>query len=160
RLSIEQMSEIFGKESWQIKAGPGSCCLFTQENIHGSGSTPNTTGKTRVSMDFRVAEAIYGDLLARKIPAGYFHLIPNTEEEEETLSRRDAAVSRDNGRQNIFYINNNTSSTYGVPVHLQRYMLYDYCKKKGLNYHFELFELEDMNHMPTLWHIVEKRKCN
>lgn len=161
RLSIEEMSQIFGKESWQIKAGPGSCCLFTQENIHGSGITPNTTGKTRVSMDFRVAEAAYGDLLARKIPAGYFHLIPNTEEEEEALAARpQVAASFDNGKQNIFYINNNTSSTYGVPVHLQRYMLYDYCKKKGLNYHFELFELEDMNHLPTLWHIVERRKCN
>jgi len=162
RLSIEEMSNIFGKESWQIKAGPGSCCLFTQENIHGSGSTPNTTGKTRVSMDFRVSEARYGDLLARKIPAGYFHLIPDTDEDEEKLASRPTAVrtSWDNGKQNIFYINNNTSSTYGVPVHLQRYMLYDYCQKKGLNYHFELFELEDMNHMPTLWHIVETRKCN
>ena len=161
RLSIEQMSAIFGTESWQIKAGPGSLCLFTQENIHGSGSTPNTTGKTRVSMDFRVAEARFGDLLARKIPAGYFHIIPDTEEEEERLAAHaQATPSFDNGKQNIFYINNNTSMTYGIPVHLQRYMLYDYCKKKNLNYHFELFELEDMNHLPTLWHIVERRKCN
>ena len=161
RLSIEQMSAIFGTESWQIKAGPGSLCLFTQENIHGSGSTPNTTGKTRVSMDFRVAEARFGDLLARKIPAGYFHIIPDTEEEEERLAAQAKATPTfDNGKQNIFYINNNTSMTYGIPVHLQRYMLYDYCKKKNLNYHFELFELEDMNHLPTLWHIVERRKCN
>ena len=35
RLSMDQMTELFGKESWQIKAGPGSLCLFTQENIHG-----------------------------------------------------------------------------------------------------------------------------
>ena len=84
RLSIEEMTEVFGKESWQIKAGPGSACFFTQENIHGSGR-PNTSGKTRVSMDFRVAEGIYGDYLGRKIPAGYFHLIPDTEEEEEDL---------------------------------------------------------------------------
>lgn len=161
RLSIEQMSEIFGKQSWQIKAGPGSLCLFTQENIHGSGVNPNITGKTRVSMDFRVAEAHYGDLLARKIPAGYFHVIPESEQDEDVHSV-DSGKQRnwDNGRQNIFYINNNTSSTYGVPVHLQRYALYDFCKKKNLNYHFELFELEDMNHLPTLWHIVETRKCN
>jgi sporadic carbohydrate cluster protein (TIGR04323 family) len=161
KLSIEQMSEIFGKESWQIKAGPGSCCLFTQENIHGSGSTPNTTGKTRVSMDFRVAEAIYGDLLARKIPAGYFHVIPESEEEEERLAAQPKTeASWNNGRSNIFYLNNNTSSTYGVPVHLQRYMLYEYCQKKKLPFDFELFELEDMNHLPTLWHIIETRKCN
>ena len=161
RFTVEQMSETFGVESWQIKAGPGSLCLFTQENIHGSGSMPNMTGKTRVSMDFRVAEAEYGDLLARKIPAGYFHVIPETEEEEEAMANAPkTGRSWDNQKQNIFYINNNTSSTYGVPVHLQRYALYDYCKKKDLNYHFELFELEDMNHLPTLWHIVEKRNTN
>ena len=57
RLSMDEMTELFGKESWQIKAGPGSACFFTQENIHGSGR-PNTTGKTRVSMDFRVAEGV------------------------------------------------------------------------------------------------------
>ena len=45
-------------------------------------------------MDFRVAEEIYGDYLGRKIPAGYFHLIPDTEEEEETL----AAQSTPRGR--------------------------------------------------------------
>jgi sporadic carbohydrate cluster protein (TIGR04323 family) len=161
KLSIEQMSEVWGKDSWQIKAGPGSLCLFTQENIHGSGSTPNLTGKTRVSMDFRVAEATYGDLLARKIPAGYFHVIPASDADEEEASKSaPEARSWDNGKQNIFYINNNTSSTFGVPVHLQRFALYEYCKKKSLNYHFELFELEDMSHLPTLWHIVEKRKTN
>jgi len=161
RLSIEEMSEVWGKECWQIKAGPGSLCFFTQENIHGSGSMPNRTGKTRVSMDFRVAEAKYGDLLARKIPAGYFHVIPESDAAEERASKT-APEARlwDNGKHNIFYINNNTSSTFGVPVHLQRHVLYDYCKKKGLNYHFELFELEDMTHLPTLWHIVEKRKTN
>jgi hypothetical protein len=45
RLSMEEMTETFGKESHQIKAGPGSCCFFTQENIHGSGK-PNVTDKT------------------------------------------------------------------------------------------------------------------
>ena len=97
RLSMDEMTELFGKESWQIKAGPGSACFFTQENIHGSGR-PNISGKTRVSMDFRVAEGIYGDYLGRKIPAGYFHLIPDTEEEEERLAahprRADAFLQR------------------------------------------------------------------
>ena len=160
RLSMEEMTDVFGKESWQIKAGPGSACFFTQENIHGSGR-PNITGKTRVSMDFRVAEGIYGDYLGRKIPAGYFHLIPDTEEEEERLAaqapRADAFF---NGKNNIFYVANNTASTYGIPVHLQRYMLVDYCKKKNLEFDYELFDLEDMTHLPTLRYLVEKRECN
>ncbi len=160
RLSMEEMTELFGKESHQIKAKPGSCCLFTQENIHGSGR-PNTTGKTRVSMDFRLAEGMYGDLLGRKIPAGYSHLIPETEEEEELLAQQPAKeLSFNNGKNNIFYVANNTSATYPIPVHLQRYMLLDYSKKHGLTADLELFDLEDMLHLPTLWHIVEHRNVN
>jgi sporadic carbohydrate cluster protein (TIGR04323 family) len=160
RLSMEEMTEAFDKESHQIKAKPGSCCFFTQENIHGSGK-PNITDKTRVSMDFRIAEGIYGDLLGRKIPAGYFHLIPETEEEEERLAQQPAReMVFNNGRSNIFYVANNTSATYPIPVHLQRYMLLDYSKKHGLTADLELFDLEDMLHLPTLWHIVEHRNVN
>ncbi len=160
RLSMQDMTELFGKESWQIKAGPGSACFFTQENIHGSGR-PNTTGKTRVSMDFRIAEGIYGDYLGRKIPAGYFHLIPDTEEEEDALAARPPREKAFlNGKQNIFYVANNTASTYSIPVHLQRYMLVDYCKKKGLEFDYELFDLEDMTHLPTLRHLIGDRQAN
>jgi sporadic carbohydrate cluster protein (TIGR04323 family) len=160
RLSMEEMTELFGGESHQIKAKPGSFCAFTQENIHGSGR-PNTTGKTRVSMDFRLAEGMYGDLLGRKIPAGYSHLIPATEEEEDELAQKPAKeVSFNNGKNNIFYVANNTSATYPIPVHLQRYMLLDYSKKHGLTADLELFDLEDMLHLPTLWHIVEHRNVN
>ena len=160
RLSVQKMTEVFDKESWQIKAGPGSCCFFTQENIHGSGR-PNTTGKTRVSMDFRIAEGIYGDYLGRKIPAGYFHLIPDTEEEEDALAVRPPRENAfANGKPNIFYVANNTASTYGIPVHLQRYMLMDYSKKKNLEFDYELFDLEDMMHLPTLSYLVNDRECN
>jgi sporadic carbohydrate cluster protein (TIGR04323 family) len=157
RLSIEEMTEVWGKESHQIKAGPGSACFFTQENIHGSGR-PNVTGRTRVSMDFRIAEGIYGDYLGRKIPAGYFHLISDTEEEEALTAQPPRNFA--NGKKNIFYVANNTASTYAIPVHLQRYMLVDYCKKKNLEFDYELFDLEDMPHLPTLRHLVEKRVCN
>ena len=160
RLSVEEMTEVFGKESWQIKAKPGSGCFFTQENIHGSGR-PNTTGKTRVSMDFRVAEGMFGDYLARKIPAGYFHLIPDTNEEEERLAARPAREKAfSNGKPNIFYVANNSSATYAIPVHLQRYMLVDYCNKKGLEFGYEHFDLEDMMHLPTLRHLARDRSCN
>lgn len=160
RLSMEAMTEVFGKESHQIKAGPGSCCFFTQENIHGSGK-PNVTDKTRVSMDFRIAEGIYGDLLGRKIPAGYFHLIPDTEEEEDRLAQLPPRQTIfNNGKSNIFYVANNTSATFPIPVHLQRYMLLDYSKKNGLTADLELFDLEDMLHLPTLWHVVEHRNVN
>lgn len=160
KLTMHEMTGLWGKHTHQIKAGPGSCCLFSQEHIHGSGM-PNTTGKTRISMDFRIAEGMYGDLLGRKIPAGYFHLIPDTEEEEERMSRLPARdVQFHNGKPNIFYVANNTSATYSIPVHLQRYMLYDYTAKRNLSCDYELFDLEDMLHCPTLWHLVEDRNAN
>jgi sporadic carbohydrate cluster protein (TIGR04323 family) len=160
RLSMAQMTEAFSPEAHQIKARPGSCCLFSQEHIHGSGK-PNLTGKTRISMDFRIAEGIYGDLLGRKIPAGYFHIIPDTEEDEERLAQLPPRETQfNNGKQHIFYVANNTTSTYPVPVHLQRYMLFDYINKKKLSCDYELFDLEDMLHCPTLWHLVEDRNAN
>jgi len=160
RLKMHEMTEVWGKHAHQIKAGPGSCCLFSQEHIHGSGM-PNATGKTRISFDFRIAEAMYGDLLGRKMPAGYFHLIPDTEDEEERLSQLPPReVQYKNGKQNIFYVANNTAATYAIPVHLQRYMLIDYVEKKGLSRDYELFDLEDMLHCPTLLHLVEDRNAN
>ncbi len=39
-------------------------------------------------------------------------------------------------------------------------MLVDYCKKKNLEFDYELFDLEDMTHLPTLRYLVEKRVCN
>ncbi|MBV8492971.1 MAG: hypothetical protein JO162_05785 [Alphaproteobacteria bacterium] len=95
---------------------------------------PNTTGKTRISMDFRIAEGLYGDLLGRKMPAGYFHLIPDTEAEEERLAQLPPReISFNNDKKNIFYVANNSAATFSIPVHLQRYMLYDYMNKKGLS---------------------------
>ena len=93
--------------------------------------------------------------------SGYFHLLPDTEEEEERLAQRPSKdVVFNNGKSNIFYVANNTASTYPIPVHLQRYMLLDYSKKNGLTADLELFDLEDMLHLPTLWHIVEHRNVN
>jgi len=43
---------------------------------------------------------------------------------------------------------------------MQRYMLVDYCKKKSLEFDYELFDLEDMTHLPTLKYLIEKRVCN
>ena len=160
RLKMAEMTEVWGKHAHQIKAGPGSCCLFSQEHIHGSGK-PNVTGKTRISMDWRIAEGMYGDLLGRKMPAGYFHLIPDTEEEEERLANLPPKEQQfNNGKQHIFYVANNTSATFCIPVHLQRYMLIDYVEKKKLTRDYELFDLEDMLHCPTLLHLIEDRNAN
>jgi len=88
-------------------------------------------------------------------------IVPDTEEEEQRLAQRPPREKVfNNGKSNIFYVGNNTSATYPIPVHLQRYMLLDYSKKNNLTSDLELFDLEDMLHMPTLWHIVEDRNVN
>lgn len=154
RLSIPQMTELFGRESFGVKAGPGQVLFFTQENIHGN--FVNVTGKTRVSIDFRLAEDRFGDQLARKILGGYFEILPD----DGGLPRRPDHAALANGRSNTIYLNNNTPSTVGAPVHLQRGMVMEYCRKNGLNFEFELFELESMDHLPTLMHIIDDLGCN
>lgn len=154
RLGIPEMTALFGDASFGVKAGPGQVLFFTQENIHGN--FVNTTGKTRVSIDFRIAEDRFGDQLARKILGGYFEILPPGHAEPYRPDH--AAIA--NGRANVIYLNNNTPSTVGAPVHLQRGMVLEYCKQNGLKYEFELFELESMNHMPTLMHILHEIRCN
>ena len=39
-------------------------------------------------------------------------------------------------------------------------MLNDYMTKKGLKWDYELFDLEDMLHCPTLCHLIEDRNAN
>jgi sporadic carbohydrate cluster 2OG-Fe(II) oxygenase/sporadic carbohydrate cluster protein (TIGR04323 family) len=161
RYDVDTMTEVFGKNSYPLKACSGKAVFFSQENIHGN--FVNTTGKTRVSMDFRVAEGRFGNLLARKIAGGYFKIIPNTEAEEDSWSKRsEASRSRDfdNGKRNILYIHNATKATRYVPVHLQRLMIYDYAKTNDMNYQFEYFDLEDMTHLPTLQYVIKQLECN
>lgn len=154
RLSVPEMTELFGRESFGVRARPGQVLFFTQENIHGN--FVNVTGKTRVSIDFRLAEGRFGDQLARKILGGYFEVMTGP---GERSYRPDHAALK-NDRTSVIYLNNNTPSTVGIPVHLQRGMVCDYCEKNGIEYGFELFELETMDHLPTLRHIVEELGCN
>lgn len=153
KMGHDEMVKLFSSESHQCKAGPGKVVFFTQENIHGN--FVNDTGKTRVSIDFRLAEGRFGDQLARKIPGGYFEIIS---EKESTAA--EASRSFDNGKSNVIYLNNNTTWTDAWPVHLQRYMVYEYLQRHDMNYEFELFELEELKHLPTLHHIAHNLRCN
>jgi hypothetical protein len=121
-----------------------------RRHIHGSGK-PNITRKTRISMDFQIADGMYGDLLGRKIPAGYFHVIPDTEEEEERLAPVPSwEMQFNNG--------NNTSST--SPTIPRRPIPYGASATLYVSCDYELFDLEDMLHCPTLWHLVRYRNAN
>lgn len=151
--SIQQMNERFGRECTQCKAGPGQLVLFGQENLHGN--FVNRTGKTRVSIDFRLAEGCYGHMLARKIPAGYFHFLPTEGSVSEAAPREPGrGLTADRGRT-VSYVSNNTPALFATPAHLQRIMMQAYCARRGIVSEFEFFELEGMPHLPTLRHLIE-----
>ncbi|PIE18267.1 MAG: hypothetical protein CSA66_04995 [Proteobacteria bacterium] len=148
RLTVTEMQALFAADSRPLSAGPGQAVLFNQENLHGN--FVNLSGKTRVSVDLRVAEARFGDRLARKPVGGYFRL----------LDAPQTALGADNDKPTVLYLNTATSGTRGAPVHLQRCMVLDYCKRHGVSFEFELFELDDMAHLPTLSHVVEGLGAN
>lgn len=152
RLGIGEMTALFGGECHAIRAAPGQMVLFSQENIHGN--FVNRTGKTRVSIDFRVAEARFADELARKKLGGYFELVSGPKPASRSLD------AMRNGRSNVIYLNNSTTEVEGAPAHLQRALVVNRCAEHGIPFEFELFELERMDHLPTLRHVVHELGCN
>lgn len=161
RLTMDEMQELFFRQSFAVKAGPGQVLFFTQEHIHGN--IVNETNKTRVSIDFRLAESKYGDQLCRKQPGGYFELFDHAETkiENNTLHYSSRRISNNTNNSNqviISYQNNNTSFTKGIPIYLQRFMVEDYCQRNNINYTYEQIDLETMDHLPTLVHFVDELK--
>lgn len=154
-LTNAQMQALFVPTGRSVVAGPGQFLMFTQENIHGNIN--NDTGKTRVSIDFRVVESIYAGEVARKWIGGYFELLDHAEMalalKQEALSGCSAPSPTD---VVISYQNNNGEYMGGIPIYMQRYMVAEYAKKHGLKWSFEHIELEGMNQLPTLLHITEE----
>jgi len=71
RLRVDEMHATFLPASRPVTAGSGQALLFTPHHLHGA--LTNTTGRTRVSIDFRLAVA--GGRLGRKLIGGYFSLL-------------------------------------------------------------------------------------
>lgn len=154
-LTNLQMQALFVPAGKSVSAGPGQFLMFTQENIHGNIN--NDTGKTRVSIDFRVVESVYGGEVARKWVGGYFELLDHAE--VSLALKQDAQAVRSAPSPTdvvISYQNNNGEFMGGIPIYMQRYKVAEYAKKHDLRWTFEHIELEGMNHLPTLLHIMEE----
>jgi sporadic carbohydrate cluster protein (TIGR04323 family) len=54
------------------------------------------------------------------------------------------------------YVNNNTKFTKKIPQHLQRLMIEKFCKEKKISVSVELLEYNNMDHLPILFHALEK----
>ena len=55
----------------------------------------------------------------------------------------------------ISYAGNATAYTHGIPIHLQRLLIQQYCADRGLEVRFEQLEIEVMPHLPILLHLVD-----
>ncbi len=142
RWRHDQLQQACLAQARPVSLVPGQVLLFQQENLHGN--VMNQTGRTRVSIDFRVAVA--GGALHRKLVGGYFDL----------LDAPASAPARASDGVCISYVNNNTRIASGIPIHLQRLMMRNYCETHGLQPTYEQLEIEVMPHLPTLLKILEQ----
>lgn len=140
RWSHEQMQQACREQARPVELTVGQALLFQQENLHGN--LINDTGVTRLSIDFRVAVA--GGNLHRKLIGGYFDLLDAPPSDPPAPAEGIC----------IGYVNNNTRLASGVPIHLQRLMMTEYCERHALRPTYEQLEIEVMPHLPTLQKIL------
>jgi len=153
-----QLTQQVIKEKWDLKKFeteclkiskpvdiyPGQAHLFHQEHIHGNIN--NTTGYTRMSIDWHVLPkgAEYG----RRLPGGFFRLPGDY---EQSLSKNYT------GKTFVAYTNNNTSFSSGVPIMYQRLDINRYCEKNKISYNSVQFENEYLDWLPLLEHYITQK---
>ena len=156
----EKMQEEFDKYSWFVEAKAGQAHLFNQEIIHGNAT--NETPISRVSIDFRLC--IKNGKLCRKRVGGYFTLLdPEVRGGKARTREEDIEPGTKDDRGDytcIGYVNNSTLVSSGIPIVLQRLMMGDYMKDKGLSYTYQQLENEAFPYLPTLKNIVKIDKPN
>ena len=140
RWDKAQMDQVLSELTYPCNLNPGSAIWFTEGNIHGN--VENTTGVTRVSIDFRVLEP--GGQFHRKLPAGYFR-IPG---ENKISCFANGQVGE--FENVISYSECQTAITRGIPIPLQRLKIKEFCAEKNLKFRYEHIELEGLLHCPIL----------
>lgn len=72
RMRLAEMEALFRPAARALDVALGDAVLFTPAHLHGN--TTNLSGRTRVSLDFRVA--VEGGRINKKRVGGYFVLMP------------------------------------------------------------------------------------
>ena len=120
RLELAQMQTEFLPYSQPANLCNGEALLFSPLHLHGN--VTNDTGRTRVSLDFRVATA--GCELNKKWIGGYFRLLRDADDDGAAGGwERPGAVAE----PCTSYVNNGTAYTRFIPIHLQRMMIRAPC---------------------------------
>jgi len=147
-LSLAEMQQLFLRHGRPVHLRAGEALLFTGEHLHGS--VTNETGMTRVSLDFRLVRS--GTRLGRKSIGGYFELL----DEGDPGPARDpgARRPREPARACVSYVGIGTPHCRSIPTHLQRLMIREFARDRGLTVAIEHLEIAPMSHLPTLMHLL------
>lgn len=123
---------------------PGQAHLFHQEHIHGNVN--NTTGYTRMSVDWHVLPK--NTEYNRRMPGGFFRLPGDYQQSE---------ANNFAGKIFVSYVNNNTDFSTGIPIVYQRMGIDEYCQKNKIVYNSVQFENEYLDWLPVLEDYIKQR---
>jgi sporadic carbohydrate cluster protein (TIGR04323 family) len=144
KWNLSKFEEECLKVSRPVDIYPGQAHLFHQEHIHGNVN--NTTGYTRMSIDWHVLPK--GTEYGRRLPGGFFRLPGDYEQSQ----------SKDyTGKTFVSYTNNNTLFSQGVPIVYQRLDIDRYCQKNKISYNSVQFENEYLDWLPILEDYIMQR---
>lgn len=144
KWNLARFEEECLKVSRPVDIHPGQAHLFHQEHIHGNVN--NTTGYTRMSIDWHVLPK--GTEYGRRLPGGFFRL-PGDHAQSE--------IKNYNGKTFVSYTNNNTAFSSGVPIVYQRLDIDRYCEKNKISYSSVQFENEYLDWLPILEDYIMQR---
>lgn len=144
RWDLEKFESECIKISRPVEIAPGQCHLFHQEHIHGNVN--NTTGYTRMSIDWHVL--IKNGEYGRRMPGGFFRE-PGDFQQSEDLDYSHAMV--------VPYVNNNSEYDKHIPFHYQRLLMDAYCKSIKAKHQGYQFENEYLHWLPILEHYIKQK---
>ena len=143
KWDFEKIQNESLKHSFPIELKPGQSWLFNQECIHGNVN--NETDITRFSMDLRIL--LKDQPYHRKFPGGYFRL-PGDYSEDVKYT----------GEENfITYAGWNSRFSHNLPLPMQRGMMDNYCRQKGININDYQFENEYLDWLPNLRSFIKEK---
>lgn len=142
KLNQAQFESLCIEHSRPVELQPGQAHLLHQEHLHGNVN--NTTGKTRLAIDWHLLPK--GLQHGRRLPGGFFKF-PGDYGETRKLPA---------GRY-IAYVGNNTKFDKQIPLNYQRSFIDKFCEERKIKHAGYQFENEHLDWMPILEHYIEQK---
>jgi len=153
RLSVkekwryESLQEECVKKCWPVTLKPGQAHLFFQEHIHGN--IPNTTNKTRVSIDIRLL--VKDGQPHRKWPGAYFRPLFDRDYKKK--------VNILKGEKVVTYAEYEGMKTKHIDLYFQTLVVKSYCQKNNIPFPYQHGDNEGTNYA-HLYYLIAKGKID